>query len=804
MADENDGWVTLPDTTQKAPPPKADASGWMTLPDDHPTAPTVDWSDKLNENDAKKYIDALPDEQQHHARNAWADEVVRRSWGKPGEGHLPPDAAMLGRVAQGYVGEGWVPKILGAAHWATGHSYEMSKALEEAKLRRIEQEPSTKLLETPFGDVYASGVQKGIGVIGSAANLPMARVMAGETLGPRAANAAATTGLYGAAMGAGEGETPEERAGNALIGGGIGVVAGPVLGEGIGAGIEATRLAGRRLSEAYNPQLGSDRALIRSMQEAGIAPQEIIDEIVPGISAQLGRRPYTQPQIDALVARARNPQTDYDRRILSFLRNPQTRLPLDPNNPQVAAVLNTPEFRQSQVTEMLQRALAGEPLAQLGPQYGVHPQTVANYLANFRANNPTPMNIMDYAEMARGQAAGDALAREARQSWIRARDIEAGQRIHDRNIEQPGRITGQLQGRNYEARLAAERQNLQNASDAAYRQFYQEPPLATDQLADLLEDPTFANAVGMARRQVRADIINQNQQAARAGQPQQPVPSLDREEQLFEPQILDKIQRQLRIASQGHTNPNEARHAGDLRNVFLDRIEDHYPTFRGIRENYAEGLGDQEAMEAGAALVPKIGADSRELLAGFRTWSPERQELARLGFERRMTDDVLNNPTAALRRFQSPGFQELVGEMYPHQRAQELTDYLRGEFITRRIGNQIFGNSNTAQTEFDLRKATQGAKAVGELLSGRPWSAWNDLGAWLERQIGTRQARATLRTLTEMRPAEQLENLERLAHVGRTDTERAQFREIVRGARREILQRAILGGGSGLAQAMGD
>jgi len=610
---------------------------------------------------------------------------------------------------------------------------------------------------------------------------------------------AAAGATFGLEKGFAEGEGGfQERAENAAVNSGLGLVAGPVLGEVIpgviGGGKRVGNFMRRTADEGYDPRLGSDRSLARTMQEAGITPQQIIDEIVPGISAQLGRRPYTQPQIDALVARARNPQTDYDRRILSFLRDPSGRtLPLDPRSPEMAAALNTPEFRQSQVNEMLQRALAGEPLATLAPQYGVHPQTVGNYLANFHARNPTPMNIMDYAERARGQAAGDALMRDARSSWIISRDIEAGQRLHDRNIEQSGRVAGQLQGQNYEARLATERQNLQNASNAAYRQFYQEPPLATNQLADLLEDPTFANAVGMARRQTRADIINQNQQAARTGAPQQPVPSLDRESELFEPQVLDKIQRQLRLASQGHTNPNEARHAGDLRNIFLDRIEDHYPTFRAIRTNYAEGIGDIEAMQAGENLVPKVGGKSRELLADFRGWSPERQELFRLGFERKLTDDILKNPASALRTYESQGFHDLVNDMYPTDRAQQLLDYLHNEFITRRIGSSVFAGPHTAQSTFDLRKGIQGFKAAAELAGGRPWRAWDDFVTWLERRIGTRQARASIRTLTEMRPAEQLENLERLAHVARTDTEREEFRQIMRGLRRKILERGILG-----------
>jgi len=779
---------------------------WQDLPSDHPVAqPGGDWQDLPANHPEMTPQEAALRRGERPDYLGPDNEFMRLS-------HLAEDQLGLRDEMIGF-GQG-VKGLFKTGSWSEG-SKAANDALEYARAdKRIAREKEGWL-------GTGAEVAGGLGVVGAGKSLmrnaageliPAVRDAAG-TLVPRATapaeaapsflnrvgtNAAAGA-TFGAEKGFAEGEGGfQERARQAAIDSGIGLVAGPVAGEiipgALGVGKNVAGWANRTLHEGYNPQLGSDRAT-RTMQEAGITPQEIIDEIVPGISATLGRRPYTQPQIDALVARARNPQTDYDRRIESFLRDPSgSPLPLNnPSHPEVVAALNTPEFRQSQINEMLQRALAGEPLATLAPQYGVSAKTVGNYLANFRANNPTPMNMMDRAEMARGQAAGDAMAREARQSWIRARDIEAGQRIHDRNIEQSGRVTGQLQGRNYETRLATARQNLQNASDTAYGQFYQEAPLATNQLADLLEDPTFTNAVGMARRQARADIIAQNQRAARTGAPQQPVPSLDKESELYEPQILDLIQRQLRLASEGHTNPNEARHAGNLRNVFLDRIEQHYPTFRTIRANYASGIGDIEAMEAGAAFVPKIGAKSRELLADFRTWSPERQELARLGFERKMTDDILNDPASALRRYQSQGFRELVGEMYPPDQAQELTNYLRGEFITRRLGNQVFANSNTAQTQFDLRKGVQGLKAAAELAGGRPWSAWNDFSTWLERQMGTRQARETVRTLTEMRPAEQLETLERLSYVARTDTERAQFREIMRGLRRKLLERGILG-----------
>ena len=123
---------------------------------------------------------------------------------------------------------------------------------------------------------------------------------------------AAAGATFGAEKGFAEGEGGfGERAENAAKDSLTGLIAGPIIGEAIpatlGLGNNIARYAGRNLHEGLNPQLGSDRAITRTMEEAGITPQEIIDQVVPGISAQLGRRAYTQPEVEALVARASNP-----------------------------------------------------------------------------------------------------------------------------------------------------------------------------------------------------------------------------------------------------------------------------------------------------------------------------------------------------------------------------------------------------------------------------------------------------------------------------------------------------------------
>src|SRR5262249_50208348 len=155
-----------------------------------------------------------------------------------------------------------------------------------------------------------------------------------------------------------------------------------------------------------NPQLGSDRAIIDAMDKAGVAPQQLQHAVVPNVSATLRARGFTDGQI----------------------------------------------------AEFVRRGLDGEPATTLGPAYGLHPDTVRSYISNYRANNPTPMNIMDLTDEAAGAGRSQALTREARAAQIISRNGEAAQRIIDRQLEQPGRITNRLSGTQYEDRLAAAQQ----------------------------------------------------------------------------------------------------------------------------------------------------------------------------------------------------------------------------------------------------------------------------------------------------------------------------------------------------------
>jgi hypothetical protein len=115
----------------------------------------------------------------------------------------------------------------------TGLPYEESNALSEARNKRVDEQ-STKLGTLPvIGDVTVGGLQKLAGGVMSAPFAPAVRVFGGQSTLAQMVNAGLTGLGYGALYGAGEGDTVSERAGNAAVGGtiglGLGAAAPPIV-----------------------------------------------------------------------------------------------------------------------------------------------------------------------------------------------------------------------------------------------------------------------------------------------------------------------------------------------------------------------------------------------------------------------------------------------------------------------------------------------------------------------------------------------------------------------------------------------
>jgi len=302
----------------------------------------------------------------------------------------------------------------------------------------------------------------------------------------------------------------------------------------------------------------------------------------------------------------------------------------------------------------------------------------------------------------------------------------------------------------------------------------------------------FRRALRTAKQQARLEAIRNNQQVSQSGQGQlQPVMPANADTDVYTPQMLDYIQRQLRLMAEGHvSDPNRARHARNLREVFLDRIEDHYPTFRDIRRNYATRLGEfgeEGALQAGRELVPRMGQNASQALRAFDEMTPAQQELYRIGFAQRLMDDAANpqygHQVAA--KFNTPAFRQIINRLYAgdadlRRRGANLIRDLRREAITTRTKNEIMSGSRTAELQSDMAEQMQSARTAADAFTGRFGQIMENMANRLASQIGQRSAREVLRILTETDPAQVLPILNRLARSATTQREARAYRDAMR------------------------
>lgn len=819
MADQanDDGWITPPEdhpvaqanTTQQHQTSQSD-SGWITPPKDHPSAPPIDWSDKLNEEDAHEYINELPAEQREHARHSWADAFVRAHPEKPTEEKATQFAEYLP------VAGSWLPRAVGAMRYIGSggrESYEMQKALEEARQRAADVAPSTKLLETPFGDVYTSGLTKAAGAIAGSAALPMGRFFEGETLLPRAGNMAANMGLYGAAEGAAHGETPQERAGNAIAGGVTGAIAGPLASETIGAGMRVLgagrRLAGRSVEEAIDPQLGADRQWLEAMKASGTTPEELSQHVVPAISRALSARGMSQGDI----------------------------------------------------AQFVRRGLAGENPADLARDYPLTASTIQRYLDLYKGQNPTKLNMMDLADLVKGQGAALPMTRAARSAFIISREGTSAENIINRQIEQPGRIAEIVRqsggGKNMEERLRelnttlkaeedklfatarksktpvdidpilsgwrakfpengdAHNSAMNNAIDLFYSEGYAPTTPTTLQQANYnLAIRKLDRDIAKATKAGDAGLVSDLQMRKKGLADQlsgirytTTGPVSDVDNFLNQRRKLDDIiaaSYQKARNGPGMEPSNLTRDLTQFRKDINDEFRAKNPAYAKADDNFSGNRTAERLLNQGADMALTMKAN-RYLDKNFNKLTPSQQELIRVGFEENLTERALGKTrgAGAANQFQTDAFDKIVGTLYPkagrnkqvYNRGQQLLKNLKGEAATTRTKTNIFANSNTAQTTFDLADAMRSAYMAAHAATGNVPGLFHDVEKWLSRQIGTRQASKLIKMASETDPPTMLEHLERLGRLARNNDEAEIYRNLMRQERRKILERAIMGGG---------
>lgn len=537
----------------------------------------------------------------------------------------------------------------------------------------------------------------------------------------------------------------------------VGGIAGPVLSEGVfpaiqtlgKAGSAAAKYAHRALQSARNPEQDVIESIAGRLMAAAIDPIALRASITPTVSANLRERGMTEEHL----------------------------------------------------ADIISRQMSGETAATVAQDHGIAPATARRYFIAYRNANPTPMNIVDAARELAGPGASAPVTRLARAAYSLAGDkasAPAAEALLGRRQTAPGRVANIIRrsvgGEDFEPALSAARQNLKTESDAAYRAFHQEPDLASNQLDDLMQDPLFRRANIQAQRQARVEAIRANQEAANAGRPPvEPVPDVNLQNEVFSPKMLDLIQRQLRIAGEGAvSNPNNARHAQNLRQVFLDRIEQHYPSFRGIRKNYAEGKMEETALESGSTMATRLGAPAREVLGNFDKMTPAQQELLRIGFARKLLDMAANSKegAAVANQFQTPAVREIVERLFPagdravYQRGQDLLRNLRREAITTATENATIGGSRTAELQSDMGRMMEQVDTAANVMTGRYHKILDNLAKRLTTEMSRQRYGQMLRILTETDPSRLLPILNQLAAASQSIGERQAYFEAIRAARR--------------------
>ncbi len=622
---------------------------------------------------------------------------------------------------------------------------------------------------------------------------PAKAVVQAPTWLARAANSAKIGAGFGAASGFGN---SEDGAVNRVVGAGKGAAAGAVLGPAIAdvafpvvsravATVpQAIRFANRAVRAARDPEGAAYANVADKAVQSGLDFDQMLARVSPERSANLATRGFTEDDIASIVSRQLQGES-------------------------AASVAQDLTAQGKQITAA----------------------TVRDYFKRYQDSNPTPLGIIDVAKEVSGDAAAGPLTRYARaaHSIVGGEDSTAAQALVGRQELQPGRVSSIIEKRVGGGDLAAQKKAhakaLQEESTKAYKAFHDEPDLATDNLADLMEEPMFRNAMANAKRQERVDIIRENQEIAKRNaaaqklgkpnkvEPLKPVPDVNEETQVFSPKALDLIQRDLRLTGEGFSNPNEANYARNLREVFLDRIEQFYPTFRNIRQTYASGKMEQDAFDAGRRLTTKLGAPTREALSEYESMSPAQQAIFRNAFGSALQDKAAGTVAGAqaANQFTSQSFRQIVEKLFPksdkklYEQGQKLIQELKTEATTTRTKNDVLAGSRTAELSADLDKVGTAAEAAANISTGNIMGVLRTLTKRLTQQIGSEGAKQSLKLLTETDPAKLIQTLQRLARESKGYARRQAYVAAIRELRSGAFARGVpvIGNVAGEQNAVG-
>jgi hypothetical protein len=260
----------------------------MTIRVTHPSGAVINFPDGTDEGTMAKVMAGLGEQEKPAAPKLSPERQSVDAWRKEN-----PIKAGVRDVARNVVrglpfGSYLDEAAAGITALRRGTNYADEKRMVDA-MDEAASDNSTKLGTLPLiGDVTAGGLTSLASGIATAPLAPVARVMQGATLLPRAVNLGLTGSGYGALYGAGEGNTTGERLGNMLLGGGLGAglgAAAPLVGAGVS---NAARGVADRMRPAPRELQNYSRPAINRMAEL-LQMDNLNQQQIAGQANRLGR-----------------------------------------------------------------------------------------------------------------------------------------------------------------------------------------------------------------------------------------------------------------------------------------------------------------------------------------------------------------------------------------------------------------------------------------------------------------------------------------------------------------------------------
>ncbi len=193
-----------------------------------------------------------------------------------------------------------------------------------------------------------------------------------------------------------------------------------------------------------------------------------------------------------------------------------------------------------------------------------------------------------------------------------------------------------------------------------------------------------------------------------------------------------------------------------------------------------------QAPKFGEQLAEKLGSDpDPQELRIFNTLDDQQKELFKAGFSRGLRARIGRKAEGdeVAKQFNNENARQILGKVLSKQEAQDITRNIRREATSTKIKNAIYGNSNTAQTDYDISAEENAGKAIASMATLNP-GRWLD--SWytaLAKKVGAERATHIIRDMTELNPAEQLRTFERLMGTKPSPVDRDML-AILRGQKR--------------------